>query len=649
MQKVFLNTLYISITHIGIKPELGITNFGSNVIFRIARYRYFKKLEKYLEKLSAVTSKITQDLNCYGSSMLTIRKNSNNEYVSEILSLYYYILNLAKKDIVVELKDSSKSITENLDLNYLFNTIEVIHNEEKNYVALYSPKYPYNLQRIITDKILQLNYKIIVTENIHFIDKANATKTWDRVQKIYNAAKASNMMQISELHKLFSGNSDNQCDYCKQQVIFLINDTKYEDFLCKAEHFSSLLRELGVSSIREDFYMPTAFFAQLPCNSRFLKRQFFNISKNVGIFTAIHHRDSGNYRGFRWKPFVTIFRDIITKLPYYFNFHIGEDSGHTLIIAPPGTGASTLTRFLVTQSLKFQPKVINIDLEGSGNDAFINAIGGTIVNIPRCSDNTESPIQLDLFNWSSEQIQDAIEILSEYIIGLNDEGITGLELLISKIIQTPKEDRGQFIKNFIDDNDKDTATTSVKKIIDFLKSPIYSHIFSQDALNIINDHNILNCNFSAIYKDNPNAIELLVALFLLRLPSIIDDKQPKIVLINRVDFIFRLSTMGRYFNDFLEKLTQKNAIVIFGLRDKKKLLQYNNLDEILNNFVTKIFFSDKFIDRMYKRVFKLSESEMHKIKLYDVSKRAFLIKQGDFSMVTSFNLDELPGITEVIC
>ena len=100
----------------------------------------------------------------------------------------------------------------------------------------------------------------------------------------------------------------------------------------------------------------------------------------------------GNYNGSIWGEPVTILRTL--KGGYYnFNYHY-KNNGNTSIVGPKGTGKTTLTHFLLAQSLKFDIKIIYIDLEGR-SDKFLKSINGNKIKLEKYK---ESPIQIDLLN-----------------------------------------------------------------------------------------------------------------------------------------------------------------------------------------------------------------------------------------------------------
>ncbi len=103
----------------------------------------------------------------------------------------------------------------------------------------------------------------------------------------------------------------------------------------------------------------------------------------------------GNYNGSIWGEPVTILKTLRGRY-YNFNFHY-KNSGHTIIVGPKGTGKTTLTHFLLSQSLKFDIKIIYIDLEGRSGK-FLEAINGTAIKLEK---EKESPIKIDLLDLAN--------------------------------------------------------------------------------------------------------------------------------------------------------------------------------------------------------------------------------------------------------
>lgn len=58
--------------------------------------------------------------------------------------------------------------------------------------------------------------------------------------------------------------------------------------------------------------------------------------------------------------------------------------------------------------------------------------------------------------------------------------------------------------------------------------------------------------------------------------------------------------------------------------------------------------SDKFADKYFMRAFQLNQDELYRIKSFDVSRRMFLLKQDEISILLSLNLSHLKDILKTL-
>ncbi|CAL7961477.1 putative Type IV secretion system protein VirB4 [Alphaproteobacteria bacterium] len=646
-----LNTLYIAVVHQGLKGHLGLHKALYNALFALLKKRSFAPLDKCADEMTKVVVQLSNSLSQYGSTILGIRPQPDKTGISELLSLYHYLLYMHHKDIEVDVYDLAKHLSRNASINYLPNTLEINKNDvHKKYAAIYSMKHRYLLSDKILDSILRFSSRFMIAENFYFAPKHLATAVWKQFYDVYTSAKATDMIQLGQLDALLDQNREKNVRYCEQQITFTIYDDCYDNFVLQTSKFADLLKELGLIMIREDLYLPGASYAKLPGNAKYLKRKFYNTISNVGMFTSIHPKAIGNYVGSKWGPVVTIFHNIIDKLPYYFNFHNEEDAGHTLVIGEHDTGVGTLTRFLLTQSMKFNYKIINVDVEvGKHNKNFIQAIGGTSIDLAINSDEVQE-IQCDVFNFGMDHVEKLFSLLEKCVICmmLSAEDKFNITDMLKEIMQAEATTRQQVIANIIEKIHLDSSTTAVKRFVEFLKSEFYKQLLSKDALDPIIKHKILNINLNKIYEQNSEYGVLLATLIFMKFPSLLSNADCNIVSSDYMDFAVKCGETGIDISNLLDEITALNGICVFTLREKEYIAQYQYVDEVLAKFKTKIFMPHKFVDKTYKKIFQLSDWEAHQIKLHDKNARIFLIKQQNNSIVTSFNLTNLSDIIQTI-
>ena len=628
--KQLVNSMFITIVHKGIRSKIGII---SSAIYSFI----CKKSNSYLQEAEAVLTQvadsISEELKSFGGYVLRIRKRQEDEkYVSDPLSFYYRLIYLRRKEIEVDVCDSSKQLESDLLISYGFNYTKITNQKQQKerYAALFTLKYPYDLSLEVCDNILNVDQYIIISETIYPAITSLAVKTWQSYKDICKAAGAEDMSISLGLEQL----TDDKV-YCKQQLSILVHAAEFEVFQMQLQNISSLLKNEGIVVVREDFYMPAAIWAILPGNSRYLERERYNLLEKAGIFTSIHHRNIGCYNGSRWGEAICIFRNI-SNIPYYFNFHNRSGNGHTLIIAPLESKPEILIRFLMVQSLRNHPRIIVLDPRGQ-NKNFISMVGGGHVDVMI----SNSQISFDVFdpkNFLSKE--EWLNLLAKALFGdvelLKQTNIRDLLLNLHMA-----EDRSAYIESLLAD-DKISNRTSVEHVKEFTESQDYIIAMSSNSVTKLkNWQGMLNVDFSKISPQ----YQLLYASMLLRNILKFLDGMPAIIIVQHADHLLDLDQDE--VNDLLQQAYKNNCIIIFSLCQKDRFFEQKNLPNLLQQIATKFFLSDRFADKSYKKLFELTDLEFHRIKIYDKSRRIFLLKQDDASVSASFCLSEDKDILEV--
>ncbi len=625
-----VNSMFITIIHKGIRSKINIMN---SAIFSFICKKSDRLLEKNQEVLSSIVNNITEELKSFGANILTIRKRQEDKkYVSDLLSFYYRLIYLRRKEIEVDICDLSKQLDENISILYHFNYCQItnLSSSKQYYCAFFTLKYPYDLSLEMCDNVLHMDQNFIISETIYPAIESDAIESWQVYKDTYIASNATNIFDNLNLDEISKDKA-----YCKQQISILLHANELELFQIQLKNISAILKKEGIIVVREDFYMPAGMWSILPGNSKYLSREKYNLLEKAGIFTSIQHRNIGAYNGSRWGEPITIFRDI-SNVPYYFNFHNKLGSGHTLIIGPKESQGQILLRFLLIQSLRNHPMIMILDTNGNYNN-FTSLIEGKNVNLTE----NFNKISFDVFdqnNFSSKEKW--LNIISKALFGSNsaiqDHQI--VELFENLAIA---EDKVSYIENILE-NDKISNRSYIESIKNFINSKSYVDYMSSNYLNILkNLQGLMNIDISQI---SSNYHALYTSMLLTNLPRFFDG-MPAIVAIPNFDYCFDLAQEDLH--SFLNYADDNNCVVVSNISQKDRFFEQEFLTNLLKKIATKMFLSDRFADKSYKKLFGLTDLELHRIKIYDKNRKIFLLKQDEASISASFDLSENKEVLEI--
>ncbi len=630
------NTLYISILIKG--PAVSMFN-AYTFFFSTLKRRYEAGLAKKQERLNNVSTKIIETLARFGARRLSLVEKETT-CISEPLSFFYKLIHLYTKPISLPIRDFSEHLA-NLNIKYFFNTMEIEDADQTRYAAIYTIKETYNIKAEAYDKILQLGAQFIISECFYTVNAGLVKKHYSSIKEMAEAGRQRQLLQHNGIEEILNADKGQSGDYCHYQINITVYSDDARFFQDKIRMICKALAEMGLAVAREDFNMARCFWAQLPGNMKMLCRTRYGSTNRVGAFTSIHHRNLGCYNGSKWGVPITLFRHLDGN-PFYFNYHRGEN-GNTLIVGPVGSGKTLLMRFLITQTCKLMPRIIYIDMEGRG-ERFLSEVGGMHLQL---GVDDICPVQIPPFNL--QLFGGNIEHLKNWLqraMGLLPEQCSKqFHDLVAEVMASDVDakDKYELFKSKIEQSEDMILKAGFAR---FLGTETYSNFFSEDIMDVFELESIVSIDLSK--ANNPLLLELYIPLLLAKLPDVLDGR-PTLVALNNAQALFTQYSFAPLLPTWLQTLTSKNAIALFSTSDTPELQQSEALKESLPHFATKFFLSDRYADKYFRRAYGLTEWEQYKVKSYDVERRMFVLKQGDFTIISSANLEDLPEIREVLC
>jgi len=636
--KQLVNTIYVSFVYQSSYSSIfNALDLLKSVFFSPLKRRHLAKLEKNHGKLKTVTDSFIEN----AKSLCPIRLGlleSEEGLISEQLMLYHYLSHLEERKVHLPIQDFSKYLA-NFDVSFGFNSLQINSHDNNQYAAIFSFKDHYLLSSRVLDKLMHLGAQFAITQHHIFTSKHEANSKYKSIADIATLSKSYYINTLSGYDRVLGPSGDNVTDYSKLYSYILVHSDDDKFFQDKIKQVTKVFREEGILVVREDFTMPSLFWAQMPGNCRYLPQQRYICADNtsIGSYASIYHNKSGNYKGSAWGEPVAILRSF-EGVPFYFNFHNSNGNGSTLIIGPSDSGKSTISRFLLAHSVKYNPNVLYFDFS-SESKAFADSIGLKMFNM----EDIKAAFKINPFAilgvFGSEHglslwIAEALGLSGPLYIQYKDAvDAIALRLFESKDIVDKVGAIGAMIESLND------AAIS-RRFDSFFKDPEkFDAYFKQDGENF---------SISAFAKMQYfNIAEMEVdkvlfhtyfGLFFDRIIEQLDGSTPTIIYINDLVELLKTSFIQENFGATLKKVQSKNAIIIGTMQRNVDLESSAPFLNAISGFGTRIFMSDKYADKYFKRAYNLDEDDLHKIKSYASSRRIFLLKQDHISSVISLNL-----------
>ncbi|WP_158228924.1 hypothetical protein [Chitinimonas sp. BJB300] len=338
----------------------------------------------------------------YQPRLLSLYQDTHGDWFSEPLGFLYYLANWRFCEVRVP-RQPIKS--------WLFTNRPVFDNDLKTFVhlgkvadryaaVLSTKEYHCETTRSgMLNGLLKVPHELVFCQSFLFEDSRAATTEVDRQQGRLECAGDKGQSQIDELDALMDDVTSRRTAMGWHQGIVIVHSNNPRDvghaspgrqagMETEARAVIDVIEAFdhaNIEIVREmSSAMEIAYFAQFPGNYRRLIRKKRINTYNFAAFIAFHNYTEGRMAGSWWGS-------AVTTLPteggsrYAWNWHsfgggMHYPPGHTIFVAPTGTGKSSKLNALIALSDKFGMVYVIFDKD-DGSYAFIMANGGRYIDL----------------------------------------------------------------------------------------------------------------------------------------------------------------------------------------------------------------------------------------------------------------------------
>ncbi len=369
----YINELYVTIIIQGQSLKFrDVKGFFRAIYFPKELKQQMGYLEQTSLELNRVAGNILGHLEAYGVRRLGMVKHRDGVYYSELSGFLSKIINLSYEPIPVTAVDLSTLLPSH-SVSFGFNALEVEGDTGRHFAAMITIKEYHEISSKAVDDLLQIPQEFIISETFDFVNSKKGLEAFKKQKRYMQISDDKFLANASGLNAILAADQGTEVDYGEHQITIMILEDSLPLLERGVGQAIQALHRMGVIGFREDVYMEDCYWAQLPANFVFNKRMTSINTGHIGGYASLYNFPAGKLGNNHWGPAVTVFYTA-AQTPYFFNFHYG-DNGHTFIVGPYGAGKTVLMNFLVSQSMKFRPKLFFFDQQ-RGAEIFIRAIGG---------------------------------------------------------------------------------------------------------------------------------------------------------------------------------------------------------------------------------------------------------------------------------
>ncbi len=620
----YINELYI---------VLVFSNFGKyiNSSFFLSRIKNEHKLSlrENHHELRKVTDLIQSDLKPFGAKKLGLRFSEGRVY-SEMTEFLHYIVTLTHKDYPIREIDLSQHIKD-LKVAFGFNPFQTTFENQQKFGSIFCIKEYREIPLENIDRCLQLDSEFIITEIIIFTSNNKAVKEFKNQIDMLQISEDNTLLQNSGIKEIIELGQTSAINFCQQKIIFAIFADNRNRLIENISSLSSVMSSIGLMMFRTDLHMENHFWAQLPCNFTFITQPKSILAKYACSFAMLHDFTSGTLKGGRWKEAVTIFFSKKGS-PYFFNFHGKKNNGHTTILGAPNSGRTSLINFLLSESRKFNPKIIILDNTGK-SIIFTKAVSGKYYIIdPKYKDKSLKFNPLNIENSASNRNM-LIKLIKKMI---DDTSLVNIEEKIKKIVDSiftvPRELRS--ISKI-----SEMLLPLGGKISKWCGDGEFAYLLQGGESDIDWKTKTISLNTANLTK-RKECMSVILYYFLYSFEAKCDGS-PVILVLDEAWEISNIFSTEKEFDNWMQRMTKLNVVVIsstenLNLAFTSKFTQY--LDKHVD---TRILMPNINANRLYMKAFSLSKEELNTILQTPTQEGLFLIKQHKGLITVNLNLKNI--------
>ncbi|OGT30630.1 MAG: hypothetical protein A3E87_06620 [Gammaproteobacteria bacterium RIFCSPHIGHO2_12_FULL_35_23] len=525
-------------------------------------------------------------------------------------------------------------------------------NEASTFASILSIKsYGTTSAPIMFNKLLQLDCEFIFTNS--FALEPNS-KAQSLINKQIIKLKNANDPAKSQLQELVQCSDDLASDrlkigYHHNSLLLLSQDlTHLKESINLAVR---IYADIGFVAVHETIGQEAAFWAQIPCNQKYIARSTLLTSLNFVDFFPLHNYPIG-YRDKNHLGSAVTLIETPSKTPVFFNFHTagsGDSNdltpGHTTIIGGNGSGKTVFIGFMDSQMTRYGGRSFFFDRD-NGLEIYIRASQGQYTAL-----SANQPIAFNPFTLNDTPLNRSF--LQEWFCQLirmeeEEELPSSLTVMINECINYAFESLAPEHRNL------STVTSLLpinfsrwNQLNRWLKKSgtrpdgEYCYLFDNSFDQLTIDAHKIGFDLTHLLNLSKNVLTVVMMYLFHRIEESLTGQRVSIYLDEGWVYLDNLYWQ-RKLKQWLPTLRKKNCHIVLATQSPASVVESNLSAQFLDNCATHLFFCNPTAnyEKHYKH-FNLSSSEFEFIKQTPKEKRLFLYKQASFSVIGKLNLSAL--------
>ena len=664
-ESLMVNEIYLTAVY---RPAAGrARRWLSHVVANAQKEGQQRELADALEACARMARTLSASLARYEPRLLACYRDEHRWY-SEVLEFIALLINGESRAVPLP----NGPLAAALATTRLFFGNEVIEYRQPGATLagamLGIKEYPTPSVTGMLNALLAAPFSFVLTQSFAFISKASAQQLLTRqINRMANAGDFA-VSQAEELREALDALTSNEFvmgdHHFSLQVLAQVRADgeaagtgrleALDQHLARAR---ALLADTGMTVAREDLGLEAAYWAQLPGNFAFRTRKAPITSRNFAALAPFHNFPAGRAHGNHWGESLALLQTR-ARSAFHFSLHAAEtteggrrDTGHTFICGPTGSGKTALIGFLVAMLERCGATQVILDKD-RGLEILVRALGGAYLPLRNGRPTGFNPLQLPAGPEQLEFLRTWLQLLARPAgRALTVRETRDLEQALqgTLALAVPQRRLSRLVE-FLDATDPEGLHARLAGWCECAGGE-YAWVFdnARDAVaERIRGVAVLGFDVTE-FLDNERC-RAPVTLYLFHLVrQLLDGRR----LVCWMDEFWRLladPAFEQFAKDGPKTWRKLNGVMVLATQSAADVLESRISRTIVEQTPTKIFFPNPAaVAEDYVHGFGLSLREFALIKeQLDAGARAFLVKQGQQSVVCRLDLSGLDAEMQVI-
>ncbi len=522
-----------------------------------------------------------------------------------------------------------------------------LDGEPATFGAIISVKdYPAATGAGMFDDLYRLPIEMLVTQSFAVVDRGPALDRIDLALRRMKSADDAAVSLRTELSLAKDEVAAGRAAYGEHHLTVMVKAASLAELDGAVGEVQALLAETGFAAVREELGLEAAFWAQMPGNFNYIARRALISSANFAGFASAHNFPIGQPAGNVWGDAVTLF-ETTSAGPYFFNFHRG-DLGNFTIIGPSGSGKTVVLAFLLAQARRFSPRIIFFDKD-RGAEIFLRAIGGVYDTLRPGEQTRLNPLALPDTPGNRRFLSDWIArlVTVDGIAPSVEEQAWISDAIEASYAGLPEHRRLRYLADLFRGRSRASGSDLAARLAPWHSGGEHAWLFDNADDGLDMGAETIGFDMTAILDHAVLRSPAMMYLFH-RVEERLDGR-PTIIVVDEGWKALDDEVFVARIRDWEKTIRKRGGIVGFATQSASDALQSRIASAIVEQAGTQIFMANSSAQASdYMDGFGLTQHEFDLIRTMPETARAFLVKNGNDSVVVRLNLASEPDLLTVL-